>query len=106
MHIHNTTLVCSDNDLPALLGFLRSEVIPVLLEEGLAASPRLARVISSLPGASEDAESVSLQFEFGDMASLAGWKKRHLPRGLEALNRKFGQNVLVFSTVLQQLPHA
>lgn len=104
MHIHNTTFVCSERELPALLGLLRGEVIPALLEGGHAAVPRLARVTSALPGADE-AESVSLQFEFESVSSLAAWKKRHLPQALEKVTLKFGDKVLVFSTLLQQLPH-
>lgn len=105
MHIHNTTFVCSERELPALLGLLRSQVIPALLQSGHALSPRLARVTSALPGA-DDAESISLQFEFDNVAALAGWKKSSLPPALEVVGKTFGDKVLVFSTLLQQLPHA
>lgn len=104
MHIHNTTFVCSPNDMPALLGLLRTEVIPALLESGHAGAPRLARVTSTLPGA-DDSESISLQFEFDKVASLAEWKKKVLPIELGKVASKFGDKVLVFNTLLQQLPH-
>lgn len=104
MHIHNTTFVCAERDLPALLGLLRGSVIPALLRGGYALRPRLARVASAMPGAGE-AESVSLQFEFETPASLAAWKRSHLPDARQAVNDKFGEKVLHFSTLLQVLPH-
>lgn len=105
MHIYNTTFVCSDRDLPELLGLLRKEVIPVLIESGHAQTPRLSRVASSVPGA-EEAESISLQFEFNDISSLAEWKKQHLQTAITVVEKKFGSRVLTFSTLLQVLPHA
>lgn len=90
--------------MPALLGQLRTEVIPALLESGHAGAPRLARVTSSLPGA-DDSESISLQFEFEKVAALAEWKKKALSVELDKINSKFGDKVLVFNTLLQQLPH-
>lgn len=104
MHIYNTTFVCSERDVPALLGLLRVEVIPRLLESGLAQSPRLSRVASKLPD-SEDAESLSLQFEFSDISALAEWKKSRLPGALKLVVDSFGSKVVTFSTLLQVLPH-
>ena len=105
MHIYNTTFVCSERDLPELLGLLRADVIPALLDSGLALSPRLSRVASRLPEADET-ESISLQFEFSEISALSEWKKSHLQEALTIIENKFGNRVLTFSTLLQVLPHA
>ncbi|MCM1005892.1 MAG: DUF4286 family protein [Prevotella sp.] len=104
MHIHNTTFVCSERDLPKLLGLLRGEIIPMLLESGHAQRPRLSRVASALPQGQES-ESISLQFEFDTPKAYAEWKRTHLPGVEKKLNDTFGEKVLLFSTLLQALPH-
>ncbi|MCM1319294.1 MAG: DUF4286 family protein [Muribaculaceae bacterium] len=104
MHIHNTTFVCNERDLPKLLGLIRQTVIPEMLKEGHASRPRLARVASSLSQGKE-AESISLQFEFDTPAAYAAWKRSHLPVVEEVVTKTFGDKVLLFSTLLQQLPH-
>lgn len=104
MHIHNTTFVCAERDLPKLLGLLRKEIIPAMLTEGHAANPRLARVASALSEGPE-AESLSLQFEFDSAAKYAAWKRSHMPLIERQIVECFGDKVLLFSTLLQQLPH-
>lgn len=104
MHIHNTTFVCSQRELPSLLGLLRGELIPSLLRDGYAKSPRLARVASVMPDA-QDAESISLQFEFHTTADYTTWKRSRLPELETKLTSEFGEKVLLFSTLLQVLPH-
>lgn len=104
MHIHNTTFVCADRDLPALLGLLRSKVIPRLNTPEHVADLRLSRVVSALPGADE-AESIALQFEFDKAADVAAWKKKHLPGALALVSDEFGDKVLMFSTLMQKLDH-
>ena len=104
MHIHNTTFVCSQRDLPVVLGLLRANVIPELLKDGYAASPRLARVASEVPGDGET-ESISLQFEFESPAAFVKWKRTRLPYVQQLVASQFGDRVLLFTTLLQTLPH-
>lgn len=104
MHIHNTTFVCSERELPKLLGLLRETIIPDMIKDELARRPRLARVASSLAQGKE-AESITLQFEFDTPKDYASWKRSHLPKVESEITRLFGDKVLLFSTLLQQLPH-
>lgn len=104
MHTYNITMVTDERHVPQLLGLLRSQVIPALLESGHAGAPRLARVASKMPG-DGSTESLSLQFDFATTADVAKWKKSVLPAQMEAITAKFGDKVLTFCTLLQQLPH-
>lgn len=87
-----------------MLGLLRTHLIPELLKEGYALRPRLARVASALPG-DADSESISLQFEFESASDLVKWKRSRLPYAQQLVMRQFGDKVLLFTTLLQALPH-
>lgn len=103
MHIYNITFVCGERELPSLLGHLSLRTVPALLDRGLGARPRLARVISSQAGEAE-AESISLQMEFEHAADFALWKKEVLPPAMGAVRGKFGERVFTFATLLKELP--
>lgn len=106
-YIYNITFVTSPDCYYSLLEWLRQEAIPVLFGDGTgAAAPCMRTVLESggeAPGP-DHGVSVTLQGEFDTLEAAHDWQDSILPGVLGDLHRKFGQNALFFTTLLETLP--
>ena len=103
MLIYNTTFVCEDSRLNEFLTWLNAEAIPQLIKSDMAHSPQLSRVVS-LEEQPDKTTNLSLQFRFNDFDTLEKWIGEYLFPILSAMNKRFGDSALFFSTVLEPLP--
>lgn len=81
---------------------LRRQIIPGA-NTGGAESVRMSRIrpMTDTP----DSESVSVQFEFADAATMEKWQENVLTPLLENMSGRYGEAILVFNTILEQLDH-
>lgn len=82
------------------MSWLSTVYIPATLRHGALREPRLARVLTE-----EEAEgiSLSLQFEADDNSSIESWRKTCGTTLHTLLQKKFGTQVLGFSTLLESI---
>lgn len=98
-------MFCEEGELPFLNSWLRSSFVPRLDAEP-ARDARLALVVD-VPGEPEldrQARSLALQFRLPSMQDYQKWVSERLDPALADLTRRFGEKVLTFRTVLEELP--
>jgi len=98
MNIFNITYLVSDKVHDSWLEWIREEHIPFMLGSEYFTQPQVARVITS---AKEEGTSFSVQFHVHDMHTLKLWNKEYSLLFKENCSRKFGDEVLFFTTVLE-----
>ena len=100
MYIFNITYLVSDKAHEAWLEWIREENIPFMLSSSYLSQPQVARVITN---AKEEGTSFSVQFHVQDMHMLKLWNKEYSLLFKENCTRKFGTEVMFFTTVLELL---
>src|ERR1035437_6960506 len=98
MYIFNITYLVTDKVHDEWLEWIREENIPFMLGSEYFTQPQVARVITS---AKEEGTSFSVQFHVQDMHTLKLWNKEYSLLFKENCSRKFGDEVLFFTTVLE-----
>ncbi len=98
MLIFNTSYHISQNFYNEWFSWLRSEHIPFMLASGKFRSPQLAKIIQT---DETDGSSYSLQFNIENMDELLQWHEENGQYFDTHCSRKFGSEVLFFSTVLE-----
>ncbi len=98
-YLYNITFVCSEADAPAALDFLRSSAIPALAA-GAASEPRLRRVHTN----ANEAISFALELRLPDFRSIRPWREQTMRPALEAMAATWGDRLMYFDTLLEELP--
>ena len=100
MLIFNTTYLVSDKMHGVWFKWLYERHIPAMLDSGFFTGPQVAKVLGGEP---QDASSYSVQFHTTDMQSLNKWNGKYAEAFLNDFSAQFGEEVLLFSTVLEIL---
>ncbi len=100
MVIINTTFLVSDKVYGSWMKWLREDYIPFMLESGTLSDVQAAKVLSDEV---QEGTSVSVQFRADDLATLQLWRSKYEFKIQMNCVRKFGEEVLFFSTVLEVL---
>jgi len=98
MLIFNTTYLVGDRMHGVWFKWLCEHHIPAMLDSGYFDKPQVAKVLNNEP---QEGVSYSVQFRTENMQSLEAWNEKHAEVFLADFNECFGQEVLLFSTVLE-----
>lgn len=100
MIIFNTTY-CIDSAIhDECLGWFINNYIPVAILSGQVKSPTLARIYSQNE---DEGENYSLQFKVESVEELQMWYKTTGDKLQTVLNEKFGEQVLSFTTLMEEV---
>lgn len=98
MLIFNTTYQISPGYYDEWVKWIKTEHIPYMLQSGKFTTPQLVKVmLHDETGGS----SYSLQFKIGTLDELLMWQNEHGQAFESNCIKKFGTEVLFFSTVLE-----
>jgi len=97
-YVYNITFVTSPADSDRAVHYITTTLLPSLSAGG-AASPRLCRVHS----AEVDTHSYALEWRFPSTDTLEQWRKNHLSPALSSLTATWGERMLFFHTLLEQI---
>ena len=100
MLIFNTTYLVSDRMYGIWFKWLNEEHIPSMLSSGYFDKPQVAKVLSNEP---QEGNSFSIQFQITNMKLLEEWNEKYAEDFLNDFSTQFGEEVLLFSTVLELL---
>lgn len=100
MHLYNITFGVVTNLEPELLSWLRTEFIPVSVNDGqYFHSPEILRVHTNEPGA----ESIALQLRATSLDDINLWYEDHGARLFDYLQRHWEGQVVFFTTTLSKI---
>lgn len=100
MLIYNTTYFVAERQYSLWAKWIHEEHIPFMLKCGFE-KPQVAKVLS--PNSEQEGTSVTVQFHIGDMQQLNLWNEQHAENILSDMVKRFGADVLAFSTILELL---
>ncbi len=98
MLIFNITFLVADKVADKWLQWVNNTHIPDMLALGYFTEPQLAKVLGNH---GQDGSSYAVQYHVADMETLESWHQEHgsgMERNCAAL---FGEEVLLFTTVLE-----
>jgi hypothetical protein len=99
MIIYHTTFHISHDSYIEGLEFLKKTFIPAAVKSGIIHSPRIQKVLDD----NEDGVSVSIQFKVADRDTLEGWFHKEGGRLHDDITNKYNDNILFFSTLLEEI---
>ena len=99
MLIFNTTYLVGDRMHSTWHKWLYEHHIPAMLDSGYFNKPQIAKILTN--GSQEGGVSFSVQFHIENMQSLEAWNEKYAETFLADFNKRFGEEVLLFSTVLE-----
>jgi antibiotic biosynthesis monooxygenase (ABM) superfamily enzyme len=100
MIIFNTTFHVANEVSQAYVLFLKTSYIPQAIASGFLMQPRFSRVMQD---STADGESYSIQFRVKNVDTLNYWMEQEGRILNKALVEKFGQSVVGFSTLLEEI---
>jgi hypothetical protein len=98
MLIFNTTYLVADKMHGTWHKWLYEHYIPSMLESGYFDKPQVAKVLTN---EQQEGVSFSVQFHISTMDLLESWNEKYAQAFLADFTKRFGQEVLLFSTVLE-----
>lgn len=98
MIIFNTTYHADHSRKDEFISWLKNFYIPAVLKHGGLQEPQLTRIFAENE---EEGISLSLQFKSPDTDTLERWHKECGETLLCDMQKKFGKQVLGFSTLLE-----
>jgi|SRR5574344_524121 hypothetical protein len=98
--IYNTTFHIERSIWDESLAFLRQEYIPKAMADGKLQKPMLSRVMRT---DENEGVSVALQFHVADEETLSAWFDETGHELHHQLLRRFGNAMMGFSTLLEEL---
>ena len=101
MLVYNITFHIDEDIFQACLKFLKSEYIPQVTNSGFMHSQRMHRVLPYQEEA--DAQSYAVQFRVKNLDTLNYWIENEGLRISKQLADRFGQKVVGFATVLEEI---
>lgn len=99
MLIFNTTYLVNNKRYEEWFKWIHESYIPSMLDSGYFEKPQVAQILSNEP--QEGASSYSVQFHIANMKLLEAWNGKYAEKFLADFSIKFGEEVLLFSTVLK-----
>ncbi len=99
MIIFNTTYLVSFEVHDSWLQWISFRYIPSMLETSFLKDPRLFKVLVD----EEHGITYSLQFSSPDMATMKKWQEKHRAEMETDLHETFGESVMFFSTLLEEI---
>jgi hypothetical protein len=99
MIVFNTTYLVAFEVHDTWLQWISSRHIPAMLETSFFKDPRLFKVLVD----EEHGVTYSLQFSSPDMASIQSWQEKHKDEMESGLRKTFGESVMFFSTLLEEI---
>lgn len=100
MIIYNTTFLVMDQVRDDFLAWIRTVYVPRATQTRQLVAPMFARVMGS---AEDGAESYALQFRAHSAESLQEWKDSIGTALVSDMTRRFGSNVMGFSTMMDKI---
>ena len=100
MIIYNTTFHIDQQAIAECLDFLKKEFIPAAARSGFLQAPRLRHI---LPYEEGEGESYEVQFMVKNIETLNYWLEKEGAALHRQLTDKFGQQVVGFSTLLEEI---
>lgn len=100
MLIFNITFLVSDQVASKWKDWVHAVHIPFMMESGCFSKPQVAKVLTDH---GQDGTSYSVQYHAADMINLEQWQQQHGEQMQQECNTAFGQEVLLFTTVLELL---
>lgn len=100
MLVFNTTYLVSDKMYGVWYKWLYEHHIPSMLDSGYFEKPQVAKVLSNEP---QEGTSYSVQYHIADMQQLQEWNDKYAEEFLKEFSLNFGEDVLLFSTLLEIL---
>ena len=98
MIVFNTTYHTDNARKEEFIQWLKSTYIPTVLEHGALQEPRLTRIFAE---DESEGTSLSLQFNAPDTDTLESWHRECGEALFEEMRKKFNNQVLGFSTLLE-----
>ena len=99
MIVFNTTYLVTFEVHDTWLQWISFRHIPAMLETSFFKDPRLFKVLVD----EEHGITYSLQFSSPDMASVQSWQEKHKDEMETDLRETFGESVMFFSTLLEEI---
>ncbi|MDR1729152.1 MAG: DUF4286 family protein [Prevotellaceae bacterium] len=99
MIVFNTTYLVSLDVHDAWLQWISFRHIPSMLDTSFFIEHRLFKVLVD----EEQGITYSLQFSSPDMATIEEWQKKHRAETEADLRETFGESVMSFSTLLEEI---
>ena len=98
MLVFNTTYLVSHEKHDAWHKWLYEHHIPAMVDSGYFSKPQVAKVLTN---EQQNGVSFSVQFHIENMALLEAWNEKYTKAFLADFSKRFGQEILLFSTVLE-----
>ena len=98
MIIYNTTFHAATTVEQEFLAWMKGFYIPEALKGGILKDPQFSLIMARQEG--DNGNSYSLQFKAGSVSDLERWYGAAGAELVEAMGKKFGQNVAGFSTIM------
>jgi len=99
MIVFNTTYLVSFEVHDIWLQWISFRHIPTMLDTSFFKEPRLFKVLVD----EEHGITYSLQFSSPDMAAIQMWQEKHQSEMESDLRETFGESVMFFSTLLEEI---
>ena len=100
MILFHTTFHVSNDIYEAGLSYFRTVYILAALRGGQLHAPRLQRVMHD---EEHEGISLSMQFQVADLHTLQDWMSREGTRLQQEIRTQFGDRIVGFSTLLEEL---
>jgi len=101
MIVFNTTFHIEDSVVQEAQAYLANEYIPQAMASGFLMHPKFRKVIKFEEG--QKGENFCVQFHVKNIETLNLWSSQKGKQVNEALMHRFGQKVVGFSTLLDEL---
>lgn len=100
MLVFNTTYTVPNGDARNFVIWVHQAYLPKVAENGLLTHPRLLRILSHKD---EETECFSLQFNVESTATLHRWYSEQGKSLAEELVKMFGDKIIGFSTIMEEI---
>ncbi|MGC3977632.1 MAG: DUF4286 family protein [Paludibacteraceae bacterium] len=98
MLIYNTTYVVENTEIALWMKWIEETHVPFMRKTGKFSAPQITKIL--YPETS-NSTSFSVQFKTKDLETLGIWSELYAETLQEEIVKKFGKDVLPFSTVME-----
>ncbi|MHB9056137.1 MAG: DUF4286 family protein [Paludibacteraceae bacterium] len=100
MILYNTTYLVADRQYGPWIKWLKEIHIPFMLNCGFT-NPQAAKILTA--DKEQEGTSIAVQFNIQDLSILKIWDEEFAETQMNDIARRFGADVLSFSTVMEML---
>lgn len=101
MILHNTTFVITPAIELQFLHWIRNEYLPAIQSEDNFHDPLLTKIKPHASVDEEESLSYALQFKAADEEAVNVWFAEKISETLSRSQQRFGENMLMFSTIME-----